>query len=262
MELSLEGKTVLVTGSTAGIGKEIAGSFATEGAKVVINGRSADHVAAAAAELAPLGTVMGIAADVSSAEEVDHLCSEARALGDIDILVSNVGIFEVKAFAETTDSDWFHYFNVNVMGSVRLCRKILPAMLARGTGRIIIIASEAGVKPMPEMIHYSVTKTALLGLARGLAELTRGTDVTVNSVLVGPTWTEGAKNYFEGVAELQGKPLEEVTTDFFKKENPSSIIQRFIQVEEVAQLVLFLSTASAINGSAQRIEGGIIRSIL
>lgn len=262
MELNLKGKIVLITGSTSGIGKEIAKGFAREGATVVINGRLEDKVKAVSKELGQYGNVSGVAADVSSAAEVEHLFTEVTQIGDVHILVNNVGIFEVKSFENTTDDDWFHYFNVNVMSAVRLCRKILPRMLESETGRIIIMASEAGVKPMPEMIHYSVTKTALIGLARGLAELTRGTDVTVNSVLVGPTWTEGAKNYFEKISKAEGRHLDDVTSDFFEKENPTSIIQRFASVEEVASMVVFLSSVSAINGSAQRIEGGIIRSIL
>ena len=262
MELNLKDKLVLITGSTSGIGKEIAKVFCREGARVVMNGRSEDRVKAVFEELSQYGKVSGIAADVSTAEGVECLFTEATRIGEVDVLVNNVGIFEVKPFEDTTDEDWFHYFNVNVMTAVRLSRKILPGMLERKTGRIIMIASEAGVKPMPEMIHYSVTKTALIGLARGLAELTKGTDVSVNSVLAGPTWTDGAKNYFEGISKAEGRPLNDVTRDFFTKENPTSIIQRFATVEEVAAMVVFLSSVSAVNGSAQRIEGGIIRSIL
>ena len=183
MELNLKGEVVLITGSTSGIGKEIAKGFARGGARVVINGRFENKVKVVSKEFSQYGKVSGVAADVSSAEGVEHLFTEATKIGEVDALVNNVGIFEVKAFEDVTDDDWFHYFNVNVMSAVRLSRKILPGMLKRKTGSIIMIASEAGVKPMPEMIHYSVTKTALIGLARGLAELTTGTNVSVNSVL-------------------------------------------------------------------------------
>ena len=262
MDMRLDGKTALVTGSTTGIGREIARRFAREGVSVIVNGRTRDRVDRTVAELKAEGKVHGITADVSSLSDVEELCRQAEKIGPVDILVNNVGIFEVKPFVETTDEEWMHYFNVNFMSAVRLSRALLPGMLSRNRGSIIMIASEAGVKPMHEMVHYSVTKTALIGLARGLAELTKGTDVNVNSVLVGPTWTDGARNYFEGISRQEERPLEEVIREFFEVGNPTSLIQRFIKVEEVASLILTITSVPAINGSAQRVEGGIIRSIL
>lgn len=262
MDLQLKEKLVLVTGSTAGIGKAIARAYAREGARVIVNGRSAAKVQEVVAELGTEASpVTGIAADVGTAEGAERLYREAEAFGALDILVNNVGIFEVKEFSQTTDEDWLHYYNVNVLSAVRLARLALPAMLDRNRGSIVLMASEAGVKPLPQMIHYSVTKTALISLARGLAELTKGTGVTVNSILAGPTRTEGVDNYFTGLAQQKGEPADQIIRDYFRKDEPTSLIQRFVDVEEVAKAVLFVSTTPAINGAAQRVEGGIIRSI-
>jgi NAD(P)-dependent dehydrogenase (short-subunit alcohol dehydrogenase family) len=263
LNLQLDNKLVVVTGSTSGIGKGIAKSFLQEGAKVIVNGRSQDRVEEVAQELSAFGQVYGIAADVSDASGTHKFIRQVKEHGEVDVLVNNMGVFEVKDFAEVSDEEWMNYFNVNVLSAVRLSRELLPDMLKRNSGRIINIASEAGVKPLPQMIPYSVTKTALISLARGLAELTKGTKVTVNSVLPGPTWTEGVESYMVGAAEAENEELEPFTANYFKKNEPTSLIQRFATVEEVADTVVFIASekASAINGAAQKVEGGIIRSL-
>ncbi|MBM7703028.1 SDR family NAD(P)-dependent oxidoreductase [Metabacillus iocasae] len=263
MELNLQNKLVLVTGSTGGIGKEVAKTFLQEGATVIVNGRTEERVSKVVEELSSFGTVHGIAADLANAEESKTFVQKVDALGELDVLINNLAFFEVKAFEDVTDDEWMEYFQVNVMTAVRLSRHFLPKMIARNSGRVINLASEAGVKPLPQMIPYSVTKTALISLSRGLAELTKGKNVTVNSVLPGPTWTEGVENYMEGAAKAEGKDLETFTNEYFKVNEPTSLIQRFATVEEVASTIVFLSSdkASAINGVAQRVEGGIIRSL-
>ncbi|MDQ0245546.1 NAD(P)-dependent dehydrogenase (short-subunit alcohol dehydrogenase family) [Bacillus fengqiuensis] len=263
MDLQLQGKLVVVTGSTSGIGKGIAKSFLQEGAKVIVNGRTQSRVDETMDELSEYGTVHGIAADVADPVQAKEFIAKVKEYGAVDVLVNNMGIFEVKAFEDVTDDEWMNYFNVNVLSAVRLSRAFLPEMLERNTGRVIHISSEAGVKPLPQMIPYSVTKTALISLSRGLAELTKGTNVTVNSVLPGPTWTEGVESYMAGAAEAENKELESFTADYFQNNEPTSLIQRFATVGEVADTVVFLASknASAINGAAQRVEGGIIRSL-
>ncbi|MBT2635622.1 SDR family oxidoreductase [Bacillus sp. ISL-26] len=263
MQLQLEQKLVLITGSTSGIGKAAAKSFLAEGASVIVNGRKKDTVERTVEELSPYGTVHGIAADLSRQEEADELIEQVSRIGETDILVNNLGFFEVKDFAEVTDGEWSRYFEVNVMSAVRLCRRYLPQMLERNSGRILNISSEAGVKPLAQMIPYSMTKTALISLSRGMAEMTKGTKVTVNSVLPGPTWTEGVASYMEGAAKAAGEDTDTFVKDYFKVNEPTSLIQRYATPEEVANTIVFLASeaASAINGTAQRVEGGIIRSI-
>ena len=212
--------------------------------------------------LIPVGDITGKAGDLANTDDAIALCEFALSGGDIDVLVNNVGIFSVKAFDELTDEDWMHYFNVNVLSAVRMNRIVLPAMLKRDEGAIVNLASEAGVKPLPQMIHYSVTKTAMLGLTRGMAELTKGTQVRVNSILPGPTWTEGVRAYFEGLAEQKGEPLEEIVNNYFHIDEPTSLIQRFVEAQEVARTIVSVSANKAANGAAYRVEGGIIRSIL
>lgn len=262
MDFGLKDKLVLVTGSGSGIGKATAQVYLEEGARVIVHGLTEEEVAACVADLSPLGTVTGKAGDLTKPADVDALCAFALQQGDLDILVNNVGIFSVKPFADLTDADWMGYFDINVMSAVRMSRVFLPAMLKRGTGSIINMASEAGVKPLPQMVHYSVTKTAMLGLTRGMAELTKGTGVRVNSILPGPTWTEGVEKYFDGLAAEKGAPLEEIVGNYFKTDEPTSLIQRFVQPDEVARMIVTISASSASNGAAHRIEGGIIRSIL
>ncbi|AMO55938.1 oxidoreductase [Endozoicomonas montiporae] len=265
MDLDLAGKKVLVTGSTSGIGKAIAVAYLKEGAVVYINGRDDARCKAIADELAAEykaeGRVKVAAADLSDARQAAALIERLNADGGVDILVNNTGIFEVKAFETITDEEWMHYFNVNIMSAVRLSRAILPDMLERGFGRIVNVSSECAIKPLGQMVHYSVTKTALLSLSRALSELTKGKDVTVNSVLPGPTWTDGVENYFDTLAEKEGKPTDELISNYFADHEPTSLLQRFVSVEEVAKATVYLTSNRAMNGQSLRVEGGIVRAI-
>jgi NAD(P)-dependent dehydrogenase (short-subunit alcohol dehydrogenase family) len=264
MDLQLRNKTAFISGSTAGIGFAIAQSLLQEGAKVVINGRSEEGVTAAVKELQQLvkdADVSGLAADFSNAEEVSALIEQ---LPDIDILVNNAGIFEPKSFEEIPDEDWFRFFEVNVMSGIRLSRSIFPKMLAKNWGRIIFISSESAVFIPDEMIHYGMTKTAQLAVSRGLAELSKGTGVTVNAILPGPTKSKGVGTFIEDLAKAGRISTDEVEADFFKNLRPTSLLQRFASVEEIANIVTYYVSplASATNGAAIRAEGGLVRSIL
>lgn len=265
MDLNLKNKLALVTGSTLGIGKAIAISLLNEGARVVINGRKQEKLQETVEELKSLGEVFGVAADLRTAEGANHLLSQLNQYGEIDILINNVGFFEVKPFVEATDEDWHSMFELNVMSGIRLSRALLPRMLKRGDGRIIFISSEQAFKPNPGMLHYAVSKTAQVSVARGLAELTKGSNVTVNSVIVAPTWTEGVEVFLERLGGLNNKSAVEMRTAYFAAEDGTgSLLQRFAAVEEIAAVVTFLCSpkASAINGAAQRVDGGIVRSII
>jgi len=264
MDLQLNNKTAFVSGSTAGIGFAIAKRLLTEGATVIINGRTKDGVEKAVAELKGLvadAKVSGIAADFSKVEDVNALLQQ---LPSIDILINNAGIFEPKAFTDIPDEDWFRFFEVNVMSGVRLSRHYFPAMLEKNWGRIIFISSESAVFIPDEMIHYGMTKTAQLAVSRGLAELTKGTGVTVNSILPGPTKSKGVGGFIEDLSKAGNKTVAEVEDDFFKNMRPTSLLQRFATVEEVADTVAYYVSplASATNGASIRVEGGLIRSIL
>ncbi|MCV0426653.1 MAG: SDR family oxidoreductase [Roseibium sp.] len=262
MDLELQGKRVLVTGSGAGIGKATAKAFLGEGASVIVNGLTEQEVDDCVADLRRFGDVSGLAADLTRTEDAEALFNFATGSGPVDILVNNVGIFSVKAFEDLTDDEWLSYFNINVLSAVRMSRLILPSMLKRNAGAIVNLASEAAVKPLPQMVHYSVTKTAMLGLTRGMAELTKGTKVRVNSVLPGPTWTEGVQNYFEGLAVQKGEPIDEIVSNYFQNDEPTSLIQRFVEPDEVARMITFVAASGAANGAGYRVEGGIIRSII
>ena len=262
MDLGLKDKLVLITGSGSGIGKATARIYLEEGARLIVHGLTSAEVSACIDELSTLGPVEGIAADLTNADNAEALADFARERGEVDVLVNNVGIFSVKPFEDLTDDDWMHYFNINVMSAVRMSRIFLPAMLKRGEGSIINMASEAAVKPLPQMVHYSVTKTAILALTRGMAELTKGTKVRVNSILPGPTWTEGVEAYFDGLAEQKGEPLDSIVNNYFKSDEPTSLIQRFVQPDEVARMIVTISASTASNGAAHKIEGGIVRNIL
>jgi NAD(P)-dependent dehydrogenase (short-subunit alcohol dehydrogenase family) len=263
MDLEIKGKLALVTGSTQGIGFATAKMLASEGARVIVNGRQSQSVERAVQELAAHGDVRGIAADLSGADGADRLIAAVKAAGPVDILVNNVGYFEVKPFAEIRDEDWTSMFELNVMSGVRLSRALLPAMLERDWGRIVFIASDQSAKPNPEMLHYAMTKAAQVSIARGLAELTRATRVTVNSVLVAPTWSEGVEAFLEKIGPGLGKTVDEMRTAYFEDTGRSSLLQRWATTEEIAAQVVFLCSprASAINGAAQRADGGIIRSL-
>jgi NAD(P)-dependent dehydrogenase (short-subunit alcohol dehydrogenase family) len=264
MDLHLKDKKVFISGSTAGIGFAIAKRFLMEGASVVINGRSQKNIDQAMAELKAVvsnADVSGITADFSKAGDIDHLLQQ---LPEVDILINNAGIFEPKAFADIPDEDWFRFFEVNVMSGVRLCRHYFPKMLAKNQGRIIFISSESGVFIPDEMIHYGMTKTAQLAVARGLAELTKGTNVTVNSILPGPTRSKGVGGFIEDLAKAGDQTVDEVEKDFFKNMRPTSLINRFASVEEIADTVVYFCSplAAATNGAAIRTDGGLIKSIL
>jgi NAD(P)-dependent dehydrogenase (short-subunit alcohol dehydrogenase family) len=264
MDLKLNNKTVFVSGSTAGIGFAIAKRFLLEGAQVFINGRTKEGVDKAVSELQSAtnnANVSGIAADFSKVEEVNSLL---KALPEVDILINNTGIFEPKPFAEIPDEDWLRFFEVNVMSGIRLSRHYFPLMLAKNWGRIIFISSESGVFIPDEMIHYGMTKTAQIAVARGLAELTKGTDVTVNSILPGPTRSKGVGGFLEELSKAGNKSTSEVEEDFFTNMRPTSLLQRFASVEEIADTTVYFCSplASATNGAAIRAEGGLIRSIL
>ena len=264
MNIHLMGKTAVVTGSTAGIGFAIAAQLAECGAAVVINGRQSDRVAAAVSSLRasqPAATVTGVAADLSTAAGCGALIG---AVGAADILVNNLGIFEPKPPFEIPDEDWQRFFDTNVMSGVRLSRHYLPGMIAAGWGRVVFISSESAVNIPVEMIHYGLTKTAQLALARGLAEATAGTGVTVNSVLPGPTRSEGVADFFAKMAAEQGVAQARMEADFIAQHRPSSLLRRLAGVEEVANMVTYVCSpqASATNGAALRVDGGVVRSIL
>jgi NAD(P)-dependent dehydrogenase (short-subunit alcohol dehydrogenase family) len=263
MKIDLSGKTALVTGSTSGIGHAIARGLASAGASVVVNGRTeakVDAAAAAIAKAAPDGKVRGIAADVSTAAGCSALVA---ALPDVDILINNAGIFEPKGFFDIPDEDWTRFFEVNLMSGVRLSRAYMKGMLQRNWGRIVFISSESALNIPKEMIHYGVTKTAQLAVSRGLAEMTRGTAVTVNSVLPGPTMSEGVETFVKDLAKQNGQSVEEAASQFVKQFRPTSLLQRFASVEEIANMVVYVSSkeASATNGAALRAEGGIVQTI-
>jgi NAD(P)-dependent dehydrogenase (short-subunit alcohol dehydrogenase family) len=263
MIVDLKGKTALVTGSTSGIGHAVAKGLAAAGADVVVNGRTEARVEAAAAAIAkavPSGKVRGVAADVSSAAGCAALIG---TLPEVDILVNNAGIFEPKGFFDIPDEDWNRFFEINVMSGVRLSRSYLPGMLKRNWGRIVFISSESALNIPKEMIHYGMTKTAQLAVSRGLAEMTRGTAVTVNSVLPGPTMSEGVETFVRDLARQSGESMEEAGARFVRQFRPTSLLQRFASVEEIANMVLYVASkeASATNGAALRAEGGIVQTI-
>jgi NAD(P)-dependent dehydrogenase (short-subunit alcohol dehydrogenase family) len=265
MNLELEGKLALVSGSTAGIGRAIAESLAAEGAEVVVNGRSQERVNTALEEIRsahPKAKVRGLAADLGTAVGVATLLEE---LPRVDILVNNLGIFEPKEFEQIPDEDWLRMFEVNVMSGVRLSRALLGGMKEKDWGRVIFISSESAVQIPTEMIHYGMSKTAQLAISRGLAESLAGTGVTVNSVLVGPTRSEGVGVFIEQMAEQAGATdLAAFEGDFLKQVRPTSLIGRFLKPEEVASVVTFLCSplASAITGASVRAEGGLLKGIL
>jgi len=268
--LGLGGKLVLVTGSTLGIGRAIAQKFFQQGAHVIINGRNEQTINTVIKEISEAhpqsqGRLFAAPCDFSSQEGVDKLVHviDEEIKAPLDVLVNNIGIFEAKPFEEISDDEWLRFFNVNVMSGVRLCRTFLPRMLKRDYGKIIFIASEAALSPKGFMIHYSTTKTSQLGLSRGLAELTKGTNVRVNTVMPGPTWTEGVAEYVKGLAAVQEKDADDLAKNYVKDVEPTSLIQRFIQPEEVANVTVFLASdaSAAISGSSVRSEGGILRYI-
>jgi NAD(P)-dependent dehydrogenase (short-subunit alcohol dehydrogenase family) len=260
-DLDLNGKLALVSGSTAGIGLAIATALAREGARVIVNGRAQPSVDEIVAKLRSTtgGDVRGFAGDLSVAASAEEL---ARTFPDVEILVNNLGIFEPKPFEDIPDADWMRFFDVNVVSGVRLARLFLPAMKRADWGRIIFISSESAVQIPAEMIHYGVTKTAQIAVARGLAEAVAGTGITVNSILPGPTKSRGVGEFVETLAKSDGQSLAEFQTEFFEKVRPTSLIKRFASPEEVASLVAYIASplASATTGAALRVDGGVIKS--
>ncbi|HEY0209938.1 SDR family NAD(P)-dependent oxidoreductase [Acerihabitans sp.] len=264
MHIDLSGKNAIVTASTGGIGFAIATGLARAGASVVINGRSQASVDNALSQLhqaAPQATVTGVAADLSNAAGVRLLTG---AVPSVDILVNNAGIYGPKPFFDVDDDEWERYFQTNVMSGVRLARFYLQGMLDRGWGRMVFVSSESALNIPPEMIHYGVTKTAQLAVAGGLAKLAAGTGVTVNSVLPGPTLSEGVRDMLQDSAREAGVSIEQAGTDFVRTHRSSSIIQRLATPEEIANLVIYTCSlqASATTGAALRVDGGVINSIV
>lgn len=264
MDLRIVGKRALVTGSTLGIGRAIAEALAVEGAHVIVNGRNAGRVDNAVREIARYGLATGCAADLSTAHGASTLAEFAVRDGPIDILVNNAGMFTVKEFFDIEDADWQAMFELNVMSAVRMSRALMPPMLARGWGRIVFIGSDQSSKPNPSMAHYAMTKTAMVSIARSLAERTRGTGVTVNTVQVAPTWTDGVNAFMHQMADIENATPEAMSRSYFADgEGRTSLLQRWAKPEEIAAVVAFLCSplASAINGSAPRADGGMVRAL-
>jgi NAD(P)-dependent dehydrogenase (short-subunit alcohol dehydrogenase family) len=263
MDFGLKGKKAIVSGSTAGIGLAIAAALAAEGARVVVNGRSEARINAALEKIRhqqKSADLQGVAADLGTAAGVE---SFVKQVPHADVLINNLGIFDPKPFAEIPDAEWLRFFEVNVLSGVRLSRHYLPGMLKNNWGRIMFISSESAFQIPAEMIHYGMTKTAQVAVARGLAESVAGTGVTVNSVLPGPTASEGVEVFLASIAEQKGIPTAEIEKEFFKSGRPSSLLKRFETPEEIAAVVTFVASTQsvAINGASVRAEGGVIRSI-
>jgi NAD(P)-dependent dehydrogenase (short-subunit alcohol dehydrogenase family) len=258
MDLQLKNKTAIVTGGTAGIGLAIVKALIAEGVTVTVPGRTQAKLDTA---LKGLENVTGIVADVATAEGAASVLAQVP---DTDILINNLGIYEAKEFVDITDEDWLKIFETNVLSGVRLSRHYFPRMIKRNAGRIIFISSESGVMTPPEMVHYGVTKSAQLAIARGLAERTKGTAVTVNSVLPGPTRSEGIIEFLEKMSSTPNPTPEQAEKEFFEKHRQSSLLQRLIEDSEIANLVAFLASplSAATNGAALRAEGGLLRSII
>lgn len=264
MDLHLSNKTVFISGSTSGIGFCVAKTFLQEGAIVYINGRTEQSVAKAVDQLQtafPNGKIQGITADFADVESIGRLIQQ---LPEIDILINNVGIYASKSFFDTTDEDWSHHLDVNVMSGVRLSRHFLPKMLEKNWGRILFVSSECATLVPADLIAYSTTKAAILAVSRGIAQLTKGTGVIVNTVIPGSTKTEGAEQFLSNLAEKENKTIPQVEADFFREVRTSSLLQRFASVEEIANTIVYFSSplAAATNGAAIKLDGGSMGGIL
>lgn len=263
MDLQLKDKTALVTGSTVGIGFAIAELLAKEGAIVIVNGRSQERVDRAIEQIqkkVPRAMLKAAVADLGTQEGCDQVIKQ---LPKVDILINNVGIYDAKPFVDISDEEWLRFFQINVMSGVRLSRHYFTPMLKQNWGRIIFISSESGVQIPKEMVHYGMTKSAQISIARGIAETAEGTQVTVNSVLPGPTRSEGVDEFIKSIGKEHNLTAKEVEEDFFKTVRPTSLIKRFESTEEIANMVAFLCSplASATTGAAIRVEGGVVRSV-
>ena len=263
MDLQLKEKTALVTGSTVGIGFAIAELLAQEGATVIVSGRSQERVDHAIAQIrnkAPKAMLKAAVADLGTQEGCDQVIKQ---FPQVDILVNNVGIYDAKPFIEISDEEWLRFFQINVMSGVRLSRHYFTPMLKQNWGRIIFVSSESGLQPPKEMVHYGMTKSAQLSIARGIAEAAEGTQITVNSVLPGPTLSEGVDEFMRNIGKERNLTPKEVEDDFFKTMRPSSLIKRFDSSEEIANMVAFLCSplASATTGASIRVDGGVVRTI-
>lgn len=263
MDLQLRGKTAFVSGSTQGIGYAVASALAAEGARLIVNGRSAARVDATVARLRaehPGPAHSGLAADLAAPQQVARLLAD---LDEVDILVNNVGLFGLAEFTSISDDEWAQYLELNLMSGVRLSRHVLPGMLERGWGRVLFVSSESGVNVPADMVHYGVTKAAVNALANGLAKLTRGTAVTVNTVLGGPTYSEGVAATVEAIAQQQSAPVDAVRSAIIGQ-NATTLLERFIDPSEIASLVTYLASplASATNGAALRADGGVLTATL
>lgn len=263
MNLQLTSKTAFISGSTQGIGYAIARQLLAEGAKVIVNGRSQEKVDRAISTLQaefPGEAVSGIAADLENTQDIDRL---TRSLPEIDILINNAGMFELKPFFDIPDDEWTRFFQVNVMSGVRLSRALMPGMLERNWGRVVFISSESAIDVPGDMIHYGMTKTAMLSVSRGLSQLTKGTQVTVNTILGGPTYSDGVAGTIEAIARQQNIPAEQLKTHIMSSTNPNSLLGRFIESDEIASLATYLCSPLAIatNGASLRADGGVLNSI-
>jgi NAD(P)-dependent dehydrogenase (short-subunit alcohol dehydrogenase family) len=264
MDLKIQGKTAFITGSTSGIGYATARALASEGASVILNGRAEIKVQAAVEKLQkefPKNTISGLSADFSSPEHIQALLD---TLPEINILVNNVGFYSAGDFFETSDDDWNNQFEVNVMSGVRLSKKILPNMMAKNWGRILFISSECATLVPSDLIPYSMTKAAILAVSRGLAQLTKGTGVTVNTIIPGSTLSEGAAQFIENAALEEEKTKAEVEASFFTDVRTSSLLQRFASVDEIANTITYIASplSSATNGAAIKVDGGSMGGIL
>lgn len=264
MNLKIQGKTAFITGSTAGIGYATARALVREGVAVILNGRTESKVAEAAQKLQgefPKKTISGLCGDFSNIKQIEELLGK---LPEINILVNNVGIYSSGSFFEAKDADWLQQFEVNVMSGVRLSRKILPKMLANNWGRILFVSSECATLVPTDLIPYSMTKAAILAVSRGLAQITKGTGVTVNTIIPGSTLSEGAEQFLENAAQKEGKTKAQVEADFFTEVRTSSLLQRFANVDEIANTITYLTSplSSATNGAAIKVDGGSMGGIL
>ncbi len=263
MDLKLQGKKAFISGSTQGIGLAIAYQLLQEGVDVILNGRSFDkteRVKSKLVEQFPNSKIAARVADFSVKKEVDKLLS---SLNDIDILINNVGIFEERKFIETSDQDWYDYFEINVMSGIRLSRKLLPHMLEKKWGRIVFISSESGVNVPKDMIHYGMSKAAMAAVSNGLSKLTKGTEVTVNTVLGGPTYSDGVAKVIQEIAEAQNMEINQLKRAIIQQTNPHILLQRFIAPQEIANLVTYLASplSLATNGASLRADSGVLKTI-